>query len=119
MELGVSYPQLRMNARGWQGKGGGRVPEREGGAEWQEWQLPPWVAPSPGHTHIQLLVTVPSHPQTERRLQLHKPPAWSQEDAFRRYGREGDSLTPNLEGGEGGPREEMRQIRGSRRTPPS
>ena len=25
---------------GWQGKGDGRVPEREGGAEWEEWQPP-------------------------------------------------------------------------------
>lgn len=117
MERGVSYPQLRMKARGWQGKGGGRVPEREEGAEWQ---LPPWVAPSPGHTHIQLLVTVPSHPQTERRLQLHKPPAWSQEDTFRRYGREGDSLTPNLEGGEGGGRGRGRETDpGIREDPPS
>ena len=104
---------------GWQGKGDGRVPEREGGAEWEEWQPPHWVAPSPGHTHIQLLVTIPSHPQTKRRLQLHKPPAWSQEDASRRYGREGDSLTPNLEGGGGQGRRERRDRSGGQGGPHS
>lgn len=57
------------------------------------------LPPLPGHTHKQLLVTIPSHSQTERSLQLHKSSTWSQEDAFRRYGGEGDLLTPNLEGG--------------------
>lgn len=66
-----------------------------------------WLGrPSPGHTHKQLLVTIPSHPQTERRLQLHKSPTGSQEDTSRRYGWEGDSLTSDLEGGaKGGDRE--------------
>ena len=57
------------------------------------------AAASPGHTHKQLLVTIPSHPQTKRSLQLHKSPTWSQEDAFKRCGWEGDLLTPNLESG--------------------
>lgn len=78
-------------------EGNGRV-LGEGEAE-QEWPLPRWVARSPGHTHQQLLVPIPSHTQTKRSLQLHELPTWSQEDVFRRYGREGDLLTSNLEGG--------------------
>lgn len=79
-------------------EGNGRV-LGEGEAEQERWQLPHWVAPSPGHTHKQLLVTIPSHTQTKRSLQLHESPTWNQEDAFGRYGREGDLLTRNLEGG--------------------
>lgn len=76
------------------------------GQSGEKCQLPRWVAPSPGHTYKQLLVTIPSHPQTKRCLQLHKSPTWSQEDAFRRYRWEGDLLTPNLEGGvQGGGRD--------------
>lgn len=92
---------------------GGRVLGEEG-AEQEKWQLPHWVAPLPGHTHKQLLVTIPSHTQTECRLQLHKSSTWSQEDAFRRCGWEGDLLTPNLEGGA---KEGDRQIRESGRPP--
>lgn len=64
-------PGLRVSA--WKGRGGrGEGPGRGREGQSTEWQLP--VHPSPGHTHKQLLVTIPSHSQTKHRLQLHKSP---------------------------------------------